>query len=128
VFRVGAIALLVSTPTAMSAQQGALEMNGTWELEFSAPWGVVVWTFELEQAGDVLTGESVLGMGTLVLDGSVSGHDMDFVVDLADGPHALTIEFTGMADPDMIGGEVMFEDGSVSEWTFVRGEPAERQK
>jgi len=85
---------------------------------------MVVWTFDLEQDGDKVTGQSVQGMGTLMFDGTLDGHDLEFVVDLADGPHALTIGFAGTADAKRIAGTVEFDDGSSSEWTLTRADGA----
>ncbi len=120
-----AVVVTLTAPAALQAQHqaGAL-LTGTFDLEFAAPWGVVVWQFELEQRGETVSGTCVLEMGTLVLDGTVKGHDIEFVVDVADGPHALTIEYSGQASDSEIGGAVTFEDGSSAEWTFKKVEGA----
>ena len=57
----------VSTPAALQAQHTGADLTGTWNLEFSGPWGVSVWTFDLDQDGETLTGKSNPGMGTLLL-------------------------------------------------------------
>ena len=118
-----AFAAVALVPAALRAQDhGGMDFTGKWELEFPAPWGIVVWTFDLEQDGENITGKSVQGMGTLVLTGKVDGHGIEFVVDLHDGPHALSMAFGGMIEPDAIGGEVTFEDGQSGEWTLTRVE------
>ena len=118
-----ALTVLAMAPTAVQAQDhGGMDFTGTWELEFPAPWGIVVWTFDLEQDGETLTGESKQGMGTLVLTGKVQGHDIQFSVDLHDGPHALSMAFGGAIASDAIAGEVSFETGETEHWTLTRVE------
>ena len=116
------VAATMAAPSALQGQQHdrAPLLTGTWDLEFAAPWGIVVWTFELEQQGETVTGSSKQGMGTLELQGTLKEHGIEFVVDLKDGPHALTMGFEGTAGADGIGGSVKFEDGSTEKWTFRR--------
>ena len=116
-------AAAVAMPAALQAQDhGGMDFTGKWELEFPAPWGVVVWTFDLEQDGETLKGKSEQGMGTLVLTGKVQGHDIQFSVDLHDGPHALSMGFGGAVAQDAIAGEVSFENGETGNWTLTRVE------
>ena len=110
-------------PSALQAQDhGGMDFTGKWELEFPAPWGITVWTFDLEQDGETLTGKSKQGMGTLVLTGKVQGHDIEFLVDLHDGPHALSMAFGGAIERDAITGEVSFDNGETGNWTLTRVE------
>jgi len=118
-----AAAAVVLVPAAVQAQDhGGTDFTGKWELEFPAPWGIVVWTFDLEQNGETLKGKSEQGMGTLVLTGKVHGHDIEFSVDLHDGPHALSMAFGGAVESCQIAGEVSFEDGQTGNWTLTRVE------
>jgi len=117
------VVVAAAMPAAVHAQDhGTMDFTGAWELEFPAPWGIVVWAFDLEQDGEDVTGKSVQGMGTLVLTGKVDGHGIEFLVDLHDGPHALSMAFGGMIEPGAIAGEVTFEDGQTGEWTLTRAE------
>ncbi len=117
------LAAAVAMPAALQAQDhGGMDFTGKWALEFPAPWGVVVWTFDIEQDGETLVGKSVQGMGTLVLTGKAQGHDIEFSVDLRDGPHALSMGFGGAVEPNQIAGKVTFEDGETGDWTLTRVE------
>ena len=122
VFALLATVLAPATLQSQGHGQGhkSITLNGDWNLEFSAPWGVTVWTFDMEQDGETLEGKSDPGMGQLLLDGELKGQDIEFVVDLKDGPHALTISFVGSVDGDTVRGTAEFEDGSSGNWTFTR--------
>jgi hypothetical protein len=91
------LAALVAVPAALTAEGHAPKLTGEWNLEFAAPWGMVVWTFDLEQEGTAI----------------------EFLLDLRDGPHAFSLEFTGTVSADGVTGSVTFEDGTNSEWTFT---------
>jgi hypothetical protein len=62
------LAALVAVPAALTAEGHAPKLTGEWNLEFAAPWGMVVWTFDLEQEGTAINGTADPGMGTMVLD------------------------------------------------------------
>ena len=113
------LAALVTVPAALTAQGHAPEFTGKWDLEFPAPWGMVVWTFDLKQEGTTVRGTANPGMGTMELDGTVADHAIEFRLDLRDGPHAFSLEFGGMISPDGVTGSVTFEDGTGSERTFT---------
>lgn len=120
-----ALMATVLTPATLQSQgrgqvHESITLNGNWNLEFSAPWGVTVWTFDMEQDGETLSGKSDPGMGELLLDGELKGQDIKFIVDLKDGPHALTMSFVGSVDGDAVTGTVEFDDGTSGEWTFTR--------
>ena len=118
-----ALAAVAFAPAALHAQDhGTMDFAGEWELEFPAPWGIVVWTFDIEQDGTTITGKSDPGMGTLVLTGKVEAHSIEFSVDLHDGPHALSMAYGGTIDGHKIGGKVTFEDGGTSDWVLRRVE------
>ncbi len=118
------VALILAPATLQSQGHGngneSITLNGDWNLEFSAPWGVTVWTFDMEQDGETLSGKADPGMGELLLDGELDGQDIEFVVDLKDGPHALTISFVGSVDGDTVKGTASFDDGTRGDWTFSR--------
>jgi hypothetical protein len=113
------LAALVAVPAALTAEGHAPKLTGEWNLEFAAPWGMVVWTFDLEQEGTAINGTADPGMGTMVLEGTVTDHAIEFLLDLRDGPHAFSLEFTGTVSADGVTGSVTFEDGTSSEWTFT---------
>ena len=120
-----ALMATVLTPATLQSQgrgqvHESITLNGNWNLEFSAPWGVTVWTFDMEQDGETLSGKSDPGMGELLLDGELKGQDIKFIVDLKDGPPALTMSFVGSVDGDAVTGTVEFDDGTSGEWTFTR--------
>lgn len=112
-----ALAALALVPTSGQAQ--APELDGAWELEFGAPWGMVLWKFDLQQEGTTLEGISKQGMGTLVLRGAVDRGAIEFQIDLVDGPHDLSIAFTGRIEGKKVGGSVEFNDGTKNEWTLT---------
>ena len=125
VLQVLALMVAVLTPATLQSQdrgqvQESITINGNWNLEFSAPWGVTVWTFDMEQDGETLSGRCDPGMGELLLDGELKGQDIKFIVDLKDGPHALTMSFVGSVDGGAVTGTVEFDDGTSGEWTFTR--------
>ncbi len=94
------------------------DLAGTWELSVSVGWGA---TFELKQEGDRITGEADLGEGAkFVLDGRVQGHNVDFVIDMVDGPHPFTVSFGGTMEGEKMEGTVSMEDGSRADWTLIR--------
>ena len=54
-----ALAAVAFAPAALQAQDhGGMDFTGKWELEFPAPWGIVVWAFDLEQDGVEVSGKS----------------------------------------------------------------------
>jgi ABC-type antimicrobial peptide transport system permease subunit len=75
------LAALVAVPAALTARGHAPELSGEWDLEFAAPWGMVVWTFDLEQEGTAISGTANPGMGTMVLEGTVTDHAIEFRLD-----------------------------------------------
>ena len=115
---------LLATFSAPALLQGqahdAALLTGSFDLEFEAPWGAVLWTFDLEQDGEDFTGASDQGVGTFVLQGSMSGHEIEFFVELKDGPHPLDFVFAGKVEADGIRGSVRLEDGSNEKWTLTR--------
>ncbi len=118
-----AFAAVALVPAALRAQDhGTMDFTGKWEVEFPAPWGIVVWEFDIDQDGENITGKSVQGMGTLMLAGSVDAHAIAFTVDLHDGPHALSMDFTGDITSTKVGGKVTVEDAEPSDWTMRRVE------
>lgn len=112
-------ATLMTAP--LTAQVHAdMPFTGEWELEFPAPWGVVVWTFDFQADGTSFSGSYDPGMGLMMLEGMVKENDVEFGIELVDGPHPFSLNFWGERDPDGATGTVQFEDGSSGEWTLRR--------
>ncbi len=111
----------VVTPAAVQAQDHAeASFTGTWELTVAVPQ-MPVMTFELEQDGERITGTADLGhLGTMALEGAVQGHEIDFVLELLDGPHPLTMSCKGMVEAGKISGTMVFDEGERTTWTLTR--------
>ena len=119
------LVVILGVPGLAQAQrQGEPTLTGTFDLEFVATWGPTKWTFDLEQDGEVVIGVSDQGMGTLMLEGTIRGHEISFVIELEDGPHAMTLQCEGTAGVDGIAGSIEFIDMPGAEapdgWTLTR--------
>ncbi len=112
---------VVTAPVAVQAQDhAAASFTGTWELAVPIPQ-MPIMTFELEQDGERITGTADLGdLGTMALGGSVQGHEIDFVLELLDGPHPLTMSCKGMVEAGKISGTMVFDEGERTTWTLTR--------
>jgi hypothetical protein len=98
-----------------------MAVDGTWNLTMETPMGERQSTFEAKTEGGTLTGQqSAEGNATAIYDGTVSGDDVAWKVDISQ-PMALTLEFTGAVDGDKMTGSVKLGMFGTSSFTATRG-------
>jgi hypothetical protein len=83
-----------------------MAVDGKWNLTMETPMGERSSTLEVKTEGAALSGQqSAEGNATAIYDGSVSGNDIAWKVDISQ-PMALTLEFSGAVEGDKMTGSV----------------------
>jgi hypothetical protein len=100
------------------------DASGTWTASFETQVGTQEYTFELEVAGDMLTGmtkSNMLGENELV-DGKVDGNTITFIENGTYQGMPLTFTYTGEVDGDEIRFSRLLEGFEAEEFVAKRAE------
>ena len=83
-----------------------MSADGTWNITIDTPMGQRDAQLSLASSGGQLTGtQSAEGNTGDIMDGSVSGNDVAWKVDITD-PMPMTLEFSGAVEGDTMSGNV----------------------
>lgn len=82
-----------------------MSADGTWQITAQTPMGEQQSTVELSVAGDKLAGRMTAPEEAAIYDGSVSGNDVSWRVDISK-PMALKLQISGTIDGDTMSGKI----------------------
>jgi hypothetical protein len=110
-----------------SGEAPAVVLTGSWEMSMETGMGTFTSTLTVEQDGGSFEGTTRSEMGEgRVVNGEVSGNNVNFTVIFSMGDETIEIEFTGTAEGDSASGSGEAEMVGSFDWTAKRvGGPEE---
>ena len=97
--------------------EASVNVTGTWDVTIASPMGEVGVTITLTQSGSDVSGEFTSDFGeTTVYDGSVSGNEIQFTVELPIGGQPMELVFIGTVEEDTMEGTIDLGEMGSADW------------